>query len=76
MRLARKVWHARGLLQTTGVIPMLLVTTAAAPTQQTTTAVPCSPSATTTLEKGLSSPSALYGGEINLSAEQSEPCRL
>jgi hypothetical protein len=57
MRLARKVWHARGLLQIAGVIPILLMTAAAAHAQQTTIGVPCSPSATTTLEgKYLPSP--------------------
>jgi arylsulfatase len=42
---------------------------------QQTTGVPCSPSATTTIDgKYLPSPPAPFGGEINLSAEQSKPC--
>ena len=45
-----------------------------APAQQIT-GVPCSPSATTTIDrKYLPSPAAPFGGVINLGAEQSKPC--
>jgi hypothetical protein len=56
------------------LIPVFLLAVATAHAQQTT-GVPCSPSATTTIDgKYLPSPSAPFGGEINLSAEQSKPC--
>ena len=51
-----------------------LLTSAAAHAQQTT-GVPCSPSATTTVDgKTLPSPPAPFGGVINLSASESKPC--
>jgi hypothetical protein len=74
MRSAKKVLRSRTLLQLGAVITMFLLTAAAAHAQQTT-GVPCSPSATTTID-GKSIPSAPpdFGGVINLSAKESKPC--
>lgn len=64
----------RGLLSLGAVITVFLLTAAAARAQQTT-GVPCSPSATTTINgKYLPSPPAPFGGAINLSSVDSKPC--
>jgi hypothetical protein len=74
MKNSKQVYSGRVLLPISAVIAVFLLTAEAAPAQQTT-GVPCSPSATTTIDgKYLPSPPAPFGGEINLSAEQSKPC--
>ena len=70
MSFAKKV----SLLSTIAVVAVFLVTVAAAHAQQTT-GVPCSPSATTTINgESLPSPPPAFGGEINMSATDSKPC--
>ena len=63
-----------------GLFPVILVFTmfllpAAGTNAQQKTGVPCSPSATQTLEtRYLPPPPSSFGGQINLSADQSKPC--
>ncbi len=74
MRNAKKFWQERGLLQAVVVFLMLLLAVVTASAQQTT-GVPCSPSATTTIDgKYVPPPPAPFGGEIGLDASQSKPC--
>jgi hypothetical protein len=70
----KKVTQGRGLLHLVALFMMVLFTAAAARAQQTT-GVPCSPSATTTIDgKYVPPPPAPFGGEIGLDASQSKPC--
>jgi arylsulfatase A-like enzyme len=74
MKNIEKVRKVRGLLPFSMVVPMFLLTAATSHAQQTT-GVPCSPSATTTVDgKYVPSPPSDFGGVINLSATDSKPC--
>jgi arylsulfatase A-like enzyme len=74
MKNIEKVRKVRGLLLFSMVVPMFLLTAATSHAQQTT-GVPCSPSATTTVDgKYVPSPPSDFGGVINLSATDSKPC--
>jgi arylsulfatase A-like enzyme len=74
MKKNEKTCKTRGLLQFSAVIPLFLLTTAAVQAQQTT-GVPCSTSATTTVDgKYVPSPPPDFGGVINLNATDSKPC--
>jgi arylsulfatase len=74
MRFAKKTWQARGLPQLSVVLLMFLLTAVAAHGQQTA-GVPCSPSATTTIDgKYMPSPPPPFVGVINLSAADSKTC--
>src|ERR1700693_8950 len=74
MKKFEKLLKDRNLLQLSVVIPMFLLTAAAAHAQQTT-GVPCSTSATTTVDgRNVPNPPSQFGGIINLGAEQSKPC--
>lgn len=73
MNTAKKV-RIRHSLPFSVVVPMFLLTAVAARAQQTT-GVPCSPSATTTIDgKYVPPPPAPFSGEIGLDASQSKPC--
>ena len=74
MKNSKRTCLGRGLLSTSAVIAMFLVTGGTARAQQTT-GVPCSPSATTTVDgKYLPSPPSEFGGVINMSAKDSKSC--
>jgi arylsulfatase A-like enzyme len=74
MRNENGFWQVQGLLKAL-ILFVLFVSAACIAKAQQTTGVPCSPNATTTIDgKNLPSPPRPFGGEINLSAEQSEPC--
>ena len=74
MKRSEKELKGRRLLQLGAFLPMLLLTAAAAYGQQTA-GVPCSPTATTTIDgKYLPSPPAAFGGTINLSSVDSKFC--
>jgi arylsulfatase len=70
----KQVCLGRGLLTTNAVMAVFLLTGATAHAQQTT-GVPCSPSATTTIDgKYLPSPPPEFGGVINMSSKDSKSC--
>lgn len=74
MKNAGMLRQCRSSLQLGAVIPMFLLTSVAVNAQQTT-GVPCSPSATTTVDgKYIPPPPAPFGGVINLSAADSKTC--
>ena len=74
MKNSKQVCLGRGLFLIGAVIAVFLMTGATAHAQQTT-GVPCSPSATTTVdEKYLPSPPPVFGGVINMDAKDSKPC--
>jgi arylsulfatase A-like enzyme len=74
MRNKKKFWQPYGLLQLVGLFLLLLSATFTITAQQTT-GVPCSTSATTTIDgKYVPSPPPAFGGVINLSAADSKPC--
>ena len=75
MRNAMKAWRGSILFPMVAVFAMLLLPSVGARAQQTTGA-PCSPSATQTLDtRYLPPPPSNFGGQINLNADQSKPCR-
>jgi arylsulfatase A-like enzyme len=70
----KQVCLVRGLLSTSAVMAVFLLTGATAHAQQTT-GMPCSPSATTTIDgKYLPSPPPEFGGVINMSSKDSKSC--
>jgi arylsulfatase A-like enzyme len=74
MRNKKKFWQPYGLLQLVGLFLLMLSATFTITAQQTT-GVPCSTSATTTIDgKYVPSPPPAFGGVINLSAADSKPC--
>ena len=69
-----KSGRVRGLLNLVTVSLMFVLAALSAKAQQTT-GVPCSPSATTTVDgKYVPPPAPGFGGTINLSATDSKPC--
>src|SRR6201987_1177001 len=69
-----KSGRVRGLLNLVTVSLMFVLAALSAKAQQTT-GVPCSPSATTTVDgKYVPPPAPGFGGTINLSATESKPC--
>jgi arylsulfatase len=71
---AKKFWQGRSLIQIVVILLTLVLATTTAKAQQTT-GVPCSPSATTTIDGTHIPPTApAFGGFINLSASESKPC--
>ncbi len=73
MKNSRQLYFGHGLLSTSAVIAAFLLT-AVAHAQQTT-GMPCSPSATTTVDgKSLPSAPPEFGGVINMDAQNSKQC--
>jgi arylsulfatase A-like enzyme len=74
MNTAEKTRNRRGFLQFGMAVPVFLLTAFTAHAQQTT-GVPCSTSATTTVDgKYVPSPPPEFAGTINLNATDSRPC--
>jgi arylsulfatase A-like enzyme len=69
-----KVWCSQDSLRLVAVLLVFLLKAGTAAAQQTT-GVPCSPSATTTIDgKYVPPPPAPFGGQVGLDASQSKPC--
>jgi arylsulfatase A-like enzyme len=74
MKSKKQVWQRRKLPRLVMLFPLVLAAASTTKAQQTT-GVPCSPSATTTIDgRYLPSPPAPFGGTINLSSVDSKPC--
>jgi hypothetical protein len=74
MNSAKKLRQGHRLLRLSAVIILMFLLAAAAHAQQTT-GVPCSTSATRTIDgKYVPSPPPDFGGVINLNATNSKPC--
>jgi arylsulfatase A-like enzyme len=74
MRNRKKFWQLRGQVRPV-LLLLLFLSVASAATAQQATGVPCSTSATTTIDgKYVPSPPTEFGGVINLDATKSKPC--
>jgi hypothetical protein len=74
MKNAKLIWESHVLLRLIVVFLIFLLAAVTAKAQQTT-GVPCSPSATTTVDgKYVPAPSRAFGGEINMNVKDSKPC--